>query len=149
MIIDKLKNAHMYYDLVPGLEKGFEFLKTADLENIPAGRYELDGDRVVALVQEYTTMDNPPWETHDYHLDIQYLVKGEELIGYYPNIDEMVKTQPYNSKDDYDLYEDVEGSYVTLKDDVIMILFPQDGHLPRKAAGEPMAVKKVVIKVLI
>lgn len=149
MIIDRLKNAHMYYDLVPGLEKGFEFLKTADLENLPVGRYELDGDRVVALVQEYTTMDNPPWETHDYHLDIQYLVKGEELIGYYPNIDEMVKTQPYNGKDDYDLYEDVEGSYVTLKDDVIMILFPQDGHLPRKAAGEPMAVKKVVVKVLI
>lgn len=149
MIIDRLKNAHMYYDLVPGLEKGFEFLKTADLENLPAGRYELDGDRVVALIQEYTTMENPPWETHNYHLDIQYLVKGTELIGYYPNVDEMVKTQPYNTKDDYDLYEDVEGSYVTLEDDVIMILFPQDGHLPRKAKGEPMAVKKVVIKVLI
>lgn len=149
MIIDRLKNAHNYYDMVPGLEKGFEFLKTADLENLPAGRYELDGERVVALIQEYTTMDNPPWETHNYHLDIQYLVKGEELIGYYPNIDEMVKTQDYNVKDDYDLYEDVEGSYVTLKDDVIMILFPQDGHLPRKAAVEPMPVKKVVIKVLI
>lgn len=149
MIIDRLKNAHYYYDMVPGLEKGFEFLKTADLENLPAGRYELDGERVVALIQEYTTMDNPPWETHNYHLDIQYLIKGEELIGYYPNIDEMVKTQDYNVKDDYDLYEDVEGSYVTLKDDVIMILFPQDGHLPRKAAGEPMPVKKCVIKVLI
>lgn len=148
MIIDTLKHAYKYYNLVPGLEKGFEFLKTADLENLPAGRYELDGDRVVALVQEYTTMENPPWESHNYHLDIQYLVKGEELIGYRPK-EGMVPSQPYNAKDDYDLLEEAGGDYITLKDDVIMILFPQDGHLPRKVAGEPMAVKKVVIKVLI
>ncbi|SET66238.1 YhcH/YjgK/YiaL family protein [Natronincola peptidivorans] len=149
MIIDTLKNAHLYYDLAPGLEKGFEFLKTADLENIEPGEYELDGKRVVALVQEYTTMDNPPWETHNYHLDIQYLVKGEEKIGYYPHVEDMVKSGPYNTKTDCDLYEDIEGDFVTIKDDVIMILFPQDGHLPRKALNEPMPVKKIVIKVLI
>ncbi|NLY45589.1 MAG: DUF386 domain-containing protein [Tissierella sp.] len=149
MIIDTLKNAHLYYDLAPGLEKGFEFIKTADLENLPEGVYELDGKKVVALIQEYTTMDNPPWETHDFHLDIQYLYKGEELIGYYPHIEDMVKSGPYNRATDCDLYEDVDGDYITLKDDIIMILFPQDGHLPRKAIAEPMAVKKVVIKVML
>ena len=148
MIVDTLKHAYKYYDLVPGLDKAFEFLKTADLENLPAGKYELDGDRVVALIQEYTTMENPPWESHNYHLDVQYLVKGEEKIGYWPK-EGMVAKQPYNVKDDYDILEDVDGDYITLKDDVIMILFPQDGHVPRKAVDQPMAVKKVVIKVLI
>lgn len=148
MIVDTLKHAYKYYDLVPGLDKAFEFLKTADLENLPAGRYELDGDKVVALIQEYTTMENPPWESHNYHLDVQYLVTGEEKIGYWPK-EGMVAKQPYNVKDDYDILEDVDGDYITLKDDVIMILFPQDGHVPRKAVDQPMAVKKVVIKVLI
>lgn len=45
MIVDTLKNAHLYYGLAPGLEKGFEFIKTADLENLPPGEYELDGKK--------------------------------------------------------------------------------------------------------
>lgn len=148
MIVDTLKNAYKYYSLNPGLEKAFHFLKTADLANIKAGRYELDGDRVVALVQEYTTMPEPDWESHDYHLDVQYLISGVEKVGYYP-VTEMKPIQDYNIKDDYDILAPVEGDYITLRDDVIMLLFPQDGHQPRKAAGTPMPVRKVCIKVLI
>lgn len=148
MIVDRLKNAYKYYSMNPGLEKAFEFLKTADLANIKAGRYELDGDRVVALVQEYTTMPEPEWESHNYHIDIQYLISGVEKIGYYP-VAGMKPIKEYNVKDDYDILAPVEGDYLTLKDDTIMILFPEDGHQPRKAAGEPIPVRKVVIKVLI
>lgn len=150
MIIDTLKNSHLYYDMVPGLKEGFEWIKTTDLDAIEPGAYEIDGKKVVALVQEYDTMIDPPWETHDFHLDIQYLHKGEELIGYYPHIEDMVKSGPYNAATDCDLYENIDGDYVTLKDDVIMILFPQDGHLPRKAINDkPIPVKKVVIKVML
>ncbi|TCK98504.1 YhcH/YjgK/YiaL family protein [Natranaerovirga hydrolytica] len=148
MIIDTLKNAHKYYGLNSGLEKAFNFLKTADLENIAPGSYEVDGQKVVALIQEYTTMDDPPWESHNYHIDVQYLISGVEKIGYHP-VNGMKPTQPYNVKDDYDLLEKVDGDYLTLKDDIIMILFPEDGHLPRLVADVPMPVKKVVIKVLI
>lgn len=148
MIIDRLKNAYKYYGLNPGLEKAFAFLKNEDLESIKAGEYEVDGKNVVALVQEYTTSNNPPWESHNYHLDVQYLISGIEKVGYHP-IEGMKPNQPYNEKTDCYLHEDVEGDYFTLKDDAIMIIFPEDGHVPRKAYAEPMPVKKVCIKVLI
>ena len=148
MIVDTLRNWHWYYDMAPGLEKAFEWIKNTNFDELEAGAYEIDGKKVVGLVQEYETSHNPPWETHDFHIDVQFLHKGEELIGYYPRIEEMVKDGEYNRENDYDLYEDIEGDYITLKDDVIMILFPQDGHVPRKAVNEPMAVKKVIVKVM-
>lgn len=148
MIIDTLKYAHQYYDSLPGLETAMQFIKTTDFSKLAAGRYELDGNKVVALIQEYDTMDNPPWESHEFHVDVQYLIKGIEKIGYHP-LKGMTPKQPYNVPDDYDLLHDVEGSYVTLKDDVFMLLYPQDGHQPRKAFDKPMPVRKCVIKILL
>ena len=103
---------------------------------------------MIALIQEYDTLDNPPRETHEYHVDVQYLINGVEEIGYHP-IKGMNPKQPYNIQDDYDLLHDVDGSYVTLKDDVFMLLFPQDGHQPRKASGNSVPVRKCVIKILL
>lgn len=148
MIIDTLKYAHHYYDLLPGLDIAMEYIKTTDFSKVAAGRYELDGKRVVALIQEYETMDNPPWESHEFHVDVQYLIEGVEEIGYRP-LKGMSPKQPYNAEDDYDLLHDVEGSYVTLKDDVFMLLYPQDGHQPRKQSGKAMPVRKCVIKILL
>lgn len=151
MIIDRLKNVQKYYDLVPGIQAAFDFLKTTDLEKLEPGKYEIDGERVVALIQEYTTKPDPLWESHKYHVDIQYLVSGEERVGYRP-LEGMVPPNPDPYKMTYDctFYEEnYKGDYLTLKDDTIMILFPEDGHVPRVSVGEPMAVKKVVIKVLI
>ena len=148
MIIDTLRYAHHYYDMLPGLDKAMHFIKTTDFSQLKAGRYEIDGNRVVALIQEYDTSENPPWESHEFHVDVQYLIEGVEKIGYHP-LKGMTPSQPYNVPDDYDLLHDVEGSYVTLKDDVFMLLFPQDGHQPRKAYDKPMPVRKCVIKILV
>lgn len=40
MIKDKLVNAQTYYALSERLQKGFEWLKSTDLETIEDGRYE-------------------------------------------------------------------------------------------------------------
>lgn len=152
MIVDILKNSHLYYNLAPGIKEAFQWIKSnrSNLENIEVGKYEVDGKRVVALVQEYTTKENPSLETHDYHFDIQILAKGEEAIGYYPYIEDTIKTGAYNKTTDCYLYEDIDISdWVTLKDDIIIIFFPQEGHIPRKALKEPMDVKKIVVKVML
>ncbi|MGH4137342.1 YhcH/YjgK/YiaL family protein [Clostridium sp.] len=151
MIIDRLINVQQYYELAPGLKKAFEFLKTTDLEKLEVGKYEIDGEKIVVLVQEYDTNPTPKWESHKYHIDIQYLVSGEEKIGYRP-LEGMVPPNPDPYKMTYDctFYEEnYKGDYLTLKDDIFMIFFPKDGHVPRVSVGQPMPVKKVVIKVLI
>ena len=50
MIMDLLKNSSRYLALNSGFAMGFEFLKRPDLGNLPAGRHEIDGDRVYDMV---------------------------------------------------------------------------------------------------
>ena len=149
MIISHLRYAPKYYGLHPRIQAACEFLMTADLNRAP-GPVVIDGKNVIALFQEYDTQapDVAPWETHDYHFDIQYLVAGEENIGYAKR-ENVTPTQPYNAKDDYDLIKPIDGNYVTLKEDYFAIFFPEDAHQPRVICGKSMPVKKICIKVLI
>ena len=88
------------------------------------------------------------WEFHKYHIDVQYIVRGEEVIGYHP-VESMKPSKPYDLKNDHRHLEKVDGDYLTLKEDRIIIIFPEDGHQPHLSKGEPKAIKKVVLKVLI
>jgi YhcH/YjgK/YiaL family protein len=110
------------------------------------GRYDIDGDKVFALVQEKTTQLHAPWESHDHHIDLQFSITGQEKIGYYP-VEGMKAIKPYDAENDFTALEDVPGDFMTLRDDIFMLLFPVDGHLPAIAVDQPMDVKKVVIKI--
>lgn len=150
MIISQLRHAPKYYGVHPRIQAAIEFLMREDLNRAP-GAYEIDGKNIVALFQEYTTQatDVAPWETHDYHMDIQYLVAGEENIGYAKRVNP-VTTQPYNAKDDYDLIKTPDTvNYFTMKEDYFAVLFPEDSHQPRVLCGKAMPVKKICIKILI
>ena len=60
MIYDSMKNFAAYRKLAPeAWEKVSAFLAGCTPET-PAGRYELDGDRVYAMVQGYETHDADP-----------------------------------------------------------------------------------------
>ena len=86
MIADQLANAHRYRDLGPRIARAFEFIARTDLESLADGRYELDGSNVFALVQRYTSKPEADgiWEAHRLHADLQFVVAGEERIGYGP-----------------------------------------------------------------
>ena len=76
------------------------------------GKYEIDGKDVYASVVEYTTI---PWEeakfeAHENYTDIQYMIKGTELMSYAP-IDQLTVKTPYNPDKDVIFYtNDVPGS---------------------------------------
>ena len=50
MILDILENAHRYLVMNKGFEKAIEFLLRPDLKELPVGKYEIDGERVYAIV---------------------------------------------------------------------------------------------------
>ena len=79
MIIDTIKNCGLYAAGNENLKKGFEFIKEF-LENPKAvGKYEIDGDNIYAIVQEYETKAPGKFESHKKYTDIQFLVSGKEL----------------------------------------------------------------------
>ena len=152
MIIDHFKNAAMYYGVNPRLEKAFTWMLTEDLINKPVGTYEIDGQDIVALVQEYTTnnLEDAEWECHEYHLDLQCMITGEEKIGLAP-LEGSSPLKEYNEEFDYTILNRLDdvASFITFSGQTFTILTPDDAHIPRVAAKEPKAVKKLVIKVLL
>jgi len=150
MISDKIQNRKFYESISPKIEAGLDYLAKTDFSAMEAGRYELDGKNLFALVQEYDSIpkEQGKWECHQKHIDIQYIAEGIEQIGF-TNIDNMTITTEYNSEKDVALLSG-EGDYVTLTKDSFGIFFPQDAHQPKIAPGNvPGLVKKVVIKVKI
>ncbi len=47
------------------------------------------------------------------------------------------------------ILDGTSGDFITLKEDLFVIMFPEDAHQPRVAVGEPMLVKKIIIKILV
>lgn len=149
MIKDSLKNAEVYYALSENLKKGFEWLKTQDLKNIEPKKYFIDGEKVFANVQEYETKDDAKYETHRRYIDIQYMIRGKELVGVTEKSN--CKTcNEYNSETDLEFMECFkEEHYEELNEGEFLVFYPQDAHKPSINPGEELKVKKVIVKVAV
>ncbi len=89
MIIDRLEFADRYVALHPQFGAAFRFLRQMDPNALPDGRLEINGSDLFAIV-ERTTGKGPGGtqvEHHRRYLDIQYVVSGEETIGWIPIAD--------------------------------------------------------------
>lgn len=146
MIVDRLGNPAPVASLSARLRQALEYLRVTDMTSVPVGRQELDGDRLFALVQEYTTRapDQCVWEAHRRYIDVQYVVSGVERMGY-ANIAQAHEREPYDAARDVAFFEPGED-FVTLRAGMLAIFGPEDVHSPCGAAGQPRAVRKIVIK---
>jgi YhcH/YjgK/YiaL family protein len=152
MILDTLANRHLYLHLSPRLNTALEHLATTDFSTLPKGKYELDGDRLFVIVNDYDTKPREvePFEVHRKYIDVQYVVSGEEECGYLP-LAQQRESKPYYEPHDYAEFDYQENSrdaaFFPLKAGMFAIFFPGDIHMPGTGA-EPISVRKVVVKVL-
>jgi biofilm protein TabA len=149
MIIDRLANPSPLFQLPARLARALEYLRATDLVSVPIGRHDLDGDRLFALVQEYTTRaaDECVWEAHRKYIDVQVVVVGVERMGY-ANLAEMRERDAYDATRDVTFFEPGE-SFVIIPGGTFAIFGPEDVHSPGHAAGQPAPVRKVVIKAML
>lgn len=137
------------YDLTePKFKTAFEFLKRDDLAQLAEGWYELDNG-VRASVQRYTTSPAAEldFETHIDYFDVQYVVSGKEIISVV-NAEGLVTKVPYDKGNDIEFYhEPAFSGAVYMRPGDYVVLTPEDAHKPRCAAGEPITVNKIVVKV--
>ena len=147
MIKDKIENAHFYYNLSSNIQKGFEWLKSQDPESIKPGRYYIDDKNLYANVDEYETKEDAKYEAHRDYIDIQYLIKGKELIGV-TDISNGKTCIEYDKEKDIEFF-DAEDEFQTLNVGEFFIFFPQDAHKPCITYNEKVHCKKIVVKVKI
>ncbi|MBI3755405.1 MAG: YhcH/YjgK/YiaL family protein [Deltaproteobacteria bacterium] len=81
-------------------------------------------------------------------MDIQYIVSGEEAIGWVP-AERMAITEAYDIEKDicFGTASKEEITMVRLQAGQLAVFYPEDGHAPKLAAGQPSAVFKIVVKV--
>lgn len=145
MIIDTFENIKNY-EGCKRVYQALEFAAGADFMSMDLGRYEIDGDNLFYMVQEYDSKEYKNIsESHDKYIDIQFLVSGEEIVGYAPRSCEK-KLLEENPDSDYCLYEcDVE--FVGLKPGNFAVFFPNDIHSPGVMKEKPVKCRKVVMKI--
>ena len=149
MIYDRLKNKEQYYCLNKNFKKAFEFLANTDLKNIEDGSYEIEGKTVYANVQSLKTklIDEKKWEVHRRYIDIQYVISGEEKMGYGILEDFSEITQEYDEEKDVEFLNGNKFNFVDVQEGDFVIFYPNDVHAPMLSVKEPEEIKKVIVKI--
>ncbi len=138
MIKDKLKNAHLYYNLHPKFKEAFEKITHNTLEK--------DGDKLYFNVDRYITKKESRLEAHRKYIDIQCMIKGEEKIGL-SDTEDCATVEEYNRQRDVEFLKSDNVNYMTLKEGEFMIFFPHDAHMPCLSNTKDMAIEKIVAKI--
>jgi biofilm protein TabA len=153
MIVDKIENYAEYENLPNGLYRAIEYLGSTDFSHVENGQYELDGKRMVSIVNRYQTktFDKAVWESHRKYIDVQFVAGGRERFGHVPLDKAPAVTAPYNEEKDVIFYEPGVETF-DAPAGTFMIFYPDDIHAPGLAAGVPPKsgeVVKVVVKVAV
>lgn len=151
MILDTLPLWRRYATLNPRFAAGFAFLEQFQ-PDAAAGRHEIDGDSVYAIVQRYRTrpLTGMQLEAHRRYIDIQYVAAGREVIQWAPLAGLSEVTQPYDEVNEAALFAlSADMVPIPVRTGWFAILFPDDAHAPCAAWGDPDDVVKVVVKVAV
>ena len=146
MILDALENIHRYLALNEGFSKGIEFLLRPDLKQLPARKYEIDGDRVYATVakDDGRKKEDAHLEIHKKYIDIQLILAGTDEMGWKALTSCQHLAGEYDKASDIQFFADDPDVWLPVERGFFVIFFPEDAHMPMISAGR---IHKVVVKV--
>lgn len=149
MVKDTISNAKLYYGLGERFEKALKALENLDPAAMePGKRYELEGDNLHYNMQKIETKfpDNEYYEAHIKYADIQYVISGEEYMGWELKKN-LAQRQACKPGEDIEWYRG-EGTMLRFQPGDFAIFFPDDAHMPCRNDGKAVgSAVKVVVKV--
>lgn len=131
------------------IQTALEYLKSNDFTTMETGVYEIQGKDIYAQVMDAQTApaDTKRPEVHEKYIDVQFLASGKERLGFTFDTGSYEVDERLGDKD-LIFYKSVENEgYIDAVPGCYSIFFPEDVHRPAVAAGEPMTIRKVVVKV--
>ncbi len=148
--IKQLSDAEKLYPSV--IAKALRYLEKTDFTTLEPGRYDIDGDKMFALVQKVVTKpknDGKP-ETHRKYIDVQYLVRGNEWIGATIDCGQFPIVEDLLAEKDLAFYGNVSGeTNLEFTPGSFGVFFPTDIHRPLSGNGKEEEILKVVIKIAV
>ena len=150
MIVDHIKNLHLYVSLNPNIQTVIDFIEKNDIKALQPGNHVVDLN--VRLIRE----DYVPkplmqcyFESHQQFGDIQLVLEGTEIFGYLEADDlKFQVTEAYNPEKDVMKGQSLGYfSTVLLTKGMFAMVLKNELHMPKLSNGTHETVKKAVFKV--
>jgi YhcH/YjgK/YiaL family protein len=148
VIYDKFENLDQYFGEDHPVYEAVVYARDK-AGSMPVGDHDLDGDRLSARVQAYSTqpVELRQFESHRKYTDVQVMLEGCERQDVAPAQDLIPIGEFDEAKDVVKLEAPELFSTIHLEPGWFVVYFPQDNHRPNCCIGEPANVRKVCMKV--
>ena len=148
MFADRIENLKLYIPYNEKIKVVCDYLAKTDIHALEVGKYEVgEGVRVVVNAFTPKTREAARWETHKKYIDLQYLIEGDESMGYLPV--EEVEAAEYDAEKDVSHPVPKAGasvSEIALTTGCFAFLEPRDAHRPSVKLHTD-ASKKLIFKI--
>lgn len=143
MIVCPWNQLGRYAAILPGLEEAQSLI--AGLKTLEPAVYPLSGGGKV-MVQQGTTLpaSGGECEAHRKFLDIQYIVQGQEVVGWAP-VDTLTPSVPFSEEKDIGFYRG-HCDFLRIGEGYCYVAFPEDAHMPSRHLEAPNSYRKIVVK---
>ena len=141
MILCPWKDIKKYAALLPGIEEAFDAVNA--LDDFEPKTVQLSGGNRF-FVAAGTTKEPDVAEAHRKYLDIQYIVKGREVVGW-ADLAACTPTDAFNEESDIGFYSG-DFNYITVNEGICYVVFPEDAHMPGRHLEVPNDFVKIVVK---
>lgn len=145
-----LVDFYLQYQKNPAQWKAlFEYLSHTDLLAISKGKHKIPGTQLVVSVED---SQNGPLakrrsESHNHHIDFQYVVKGTERFGIIDHYTSIPNSKYRPDVIHYD-YQVEKARFYDSNPDEFFIFFPRDWHIAKvENDTNDQQIRVIVIKV--
>ncbi len=152
MIVGKLCDLYRYKGIAKNIDTAIDYILTHDLLALPKGKTVVDGTNVYINRDTYVAkpLEECFFENHENYIDIQIVLKGQEVIGYTHITNPDLKvTTPYNVEKDVTKYNyNPKGAVFFTLEEGFALVYTEDAHLAKCKANDEL-VEKAVVKIKI
>lgn len=148
MIIGSLDETKFYENVHPLFKRAFDYLRSCDFNDVEAGKYELAGTDLYAIISDSTLRNESEamLEVHNDYIDIQLPVSKAEQFGWRPRSELKEPHGNFIGEKDIQFFDDKKSMMFHVEQKHFVVFFPEDGHAP--CIGEGI-IRKVVVKIKI
>lgn len=145
MIYDSIDNIKTYFNFKE-FTRVLNCVESINLNSLDS-IIDLGQGNYIKVMSDETRNQSEIIESHQREVDIQILLKGNELIKVYDSKEVDVKT-PYNPDIDCQFYTNPRTPHtqIILSEGYFAVFYPQDIHNPLNAVGSVEHLKKIVLK---
>lgn len=149
MIYDLLENIGNYRGMNGNLDKAIDYLTATDLNTLPLGKTEIDGNRVFLQVMEARTREltDESYEVHRDYMDIQIDLDGCEVIE--TALDGVTLIGEYQPDFQKAAARTGAGARCVMGTGRFILCMAGEAHGPGGCLEKPEGIKKCVVKVAV